>query len=292
MKKFYTSLIIEKNLGIGTIKSVHRILHPTFEMAVRDNILRQNPTSNLIKEIANKAQKPKKRHSLTTEQQSVFVDFINASPKYRRYTSLITFALGTGCRIGECLGLQWEDCDFDNSVLTIRHNLIYHKGENDEKTTFKMHPVKTPTGENRIIPMLDEVKSALLTVKAEQAESGLKSSPIDGYSHFVFTNRYGQAYTPQAINKEYRRIRKAYNKAEENAANKENRNPVLLPAFSSHSLRHTFCTRFCENETNLKVIQEIMGHADITTTMNIYNEATKDVKTDSFKNLQGKIKIG
>lgn len=61
--------------------------------------------------------------------------------------------------------------------------------------------------------------------------------------------------------------------------------------FSCHHLRHTFCTRFCENETNLKVIQEIMGHADITTTMDIYNEATKDKKMESFAGLEGKIKI-
>ena len=72
----------------------------------------------------------------------------------------------------------------------------------------------------------------------------------------------------------------------------ENREPELLPHFSAHTLRHTFCTRFCENETNLKVIQEIMGHADIATTMNIYNEATKEKKTESIVSLEGKVKIG
>ena len=60
---------------------------------------------------------------------------------------------------------------------------------------------------------------------------------------------------------------------------------------SCHNLRHTFCTRFCENEKDLKVIQEIMGHADITTTMNIYNEATKERKVASFVNLEGKIRV-
>ena len=74
-------------------------------------------------------------------------------------------------------------------------------------------------------------------------------------------------------------------------AKAEGREPELLPHFSCHHLRHTFCTRFCENETNLKVIQEIMGHADITTTMDIYNEATKDKKIESFAGLEGKIKI-
>ena len=74
-------------------------------------------------------------------------------------------------------------------------------------------------------------------------------------------------------------------------AEKEKREPQLLPPFSCHKLRHTFCTRFCENETNIKVIQDIMDHADISTTMNIYAEATESKKRESFENLQGKIKI-
>lgn len=81
------------------------------------------------------------------------------------------------------------------------------------------------------------------------------------------------------------------NKEETEAAKEERRQPELLPHFTVHNLRHTFCTRFCENETNLKVIQEIMGHADISTTMNIYNEATKEKKKESFANLEGKVKI-
>lgn len=71
----------------------------------------------------------------------------------------------------------------------------------------------------------------------------------------------------------------------------EGREPTLIRHFSAHNLRHTFCTRYCEVESNIKAIQEIMGHADIETTMNIYAEATKEVKKQSFANLEGKIKI-
>jgi site-specific recombinase XerD len=71
----------------------------------------------------------------------------------------------------------------------------------------------------------------------------------------------------------------------------ENREPFLLPSISAHILRHTFCTRLCENESNIKVIQAIMGHADITTTMNIYAEATREKKQEVMMNLEGKIII-
>ena len=61
---------------------------------------------------------------------------------------------------------------------------------------------------------------------------------------------------------------------------------VLIP-----NLRHTFCTRLCEVETNIKYIQDVMGHKKIETTMEIYNEVTKEFKQQKTQSLQGKLKI-
>ena len=121
---------------------------------------------------------------------------------------------------------------------------------------------------------------------------GFCTDVIDGYKGFIFSTSQGTLYQAAAINQALHRIQESYNKEEMEKAKKERRDPVLLPEFSCHHLRHTFCTRFCENETNIKVIQEIMGHADIETTMNIYAEATKEKKMASFAQLDGKIKIG
>ena len=74
-------------------------------------------------------------------------------------------------------------------------------------------------------------------------------------------------------------------------AKKERRKPIILPDFSCHHLRHTFCTRLCEHETNLKVIQAIMGHKNIETTMDIYAEATEEKKQESFENLAANLDI-
>jgi len=93
------------------------------------------------------------------------------------------------------------------------------------------------------------------------------------------------------INRAIKRIYEAYNEEEIQTAKKEKRQPVLIPHFSCHHLRHTFCTRFCENESNLKVIQEIMGHSDITTTMNIYAEATENKKQVAIISLESKVEI-
>ncbi len=79
------------------------------------------------------------------------------------------------------------------------------------------------------------------------------------------------------VNRAIDRIVDAYNR----------QNDILpLPHFSVHQLRHTFCTRLCENETDLKLIQEVMGHANISTTMGIYNESNMARKQASFERLE------
>ena len=114
---------------------------------------------------------------------------------------------------------------------------------------------------------------------------------IDGYTNFIFCNRFGHVHTPHAINRAIDRIRAACNEWEKARAATEHREAGVIPHFSVHNLRHTFCTRLCENETNLKIIQDIMGHRDISTTMEIYAEATKEAKAHSFANLNGKLGI-
>lgn len=98
-------------------------------------------------------------------------------------------------------------------------------------------------------------------------------------------NRYGSVQTPQSVNRTIKRIICSHNSEEVVNAKREQREPVILPDFSCHHLRHTFCTRLCEHETNLKVIQDIMGHRNIETTMDIYAEATDQKKQESFNNL-------
>lgn len=290
VKKFYMSLIYEKGFKPNSMEIVNTILHPVFTSAVRDGYIRLNPSDGVMAEIkkSHTWEKPK-RHALTERQQELFVIFTAQSHQYNHWLPLITTMLGTGCRIGEVLGLRWEDCDFEQNIISVNHTLIYRKFT-DESCHYAVTTPKTKAGE-RIIPMLADVKEALKTEYKQQLEDGFNESVIDGYSGFIFKSRYNTVLSPHGVNRVLDRIIKAYNTQEEQAAKKERRKPELLPHFSCHNLRHTFCTRFCENETNLKVIQEIMGHADITTTMDIYNEATKEKKMESFAGLEGKIKI-
>ena len=89
----------------------------------------------------------------------------------------------------------------------------------------------------------------------------------------------------------FRRIYRAYNKEETLKAMEEHREPILLPHFSCHHLRHTFCTRYCEVEPNARIVQEVMGHSNIITTMNIYAEVTESTKHESLERCQNNFMI-
>lgn len=290
IKAYYNSLITEKGFKPNSMEIIHTILHPVFTLAVRDGYVRSNPADGVMAEIkkSHAWEKPQ-RHALTLEEQAAFIGFLSRSQTYGHWLPMFTVFLGTGCRVGELIGLRWQDCDFQNGTISINHNLVYRQ-QDDGHMALRITTPKTSAG-CRTIPMLDEVRKALHTIRLEQLREGCPNCTVDGYTGFLFVNRDGAVYVPHTINRAIDRILKAYHAEETAKAKEEKREPVLIRHFSVHNLRHTFCTRFCENETNIKVIQEIMGHSDISTTMNVYAEATEAKKKESFQSLEGKIKI-
>ncbi len=291
VKAFYNALIREMGFKPNSMETIHTIIHPVFTLAVRDNYIRINPATGAMAEIkkSHNWEKPK-RHALTIQEQEAFINYMAKHKVYNHWLSLFTVLLGTGGRIGEITGLRWEDCDFKAGIISINHNMVYRKFEGDEKAAFHIITPKTSAG-IRIVPMLSDVRKALEYEYEKQKITGFNESIIEGYTGFIFQNRYGYPLSAHNVNRAIERICKEYNEEETILADKEGRKPLLIRHFSAHNLRHTFCTRFCENESNIKVIQEIMGHADIETTMNIYAEATEQKKKESFANLDGKIKI-
>ena len=108
--QFYYYLLNEVKISLGTLDTVHCLLHPTFQLAVRDEIIRNNPTDGVMKEISRESGKNRGiRHALTVEQQRAFMEYIANHPIYYHWWPMFTVLLGTGCRIGEALGLRWQD---------------------------------------------------------------------------------------------------------------------------------------------------------------------------------------
>lgn len=301
MQEFYNDLITKKGFKPNSMEVMHTVLNPIFEDAVVDNIIRTNPCPRAMKKIRTSGHWEPKRIStksaMTSSQQKAFVDYLRNHKDYARWVNIITVLLGTGLRIGECTGLTWGDCDFIQNTISVNHTLIYRKWEDGTCGYRVMHSPKTKKGV-RTIPMFAEVREALLAEREHQKQVGTANTIIDGVGNWVFTNRYGTVLSPKSVNSAIERIIRDYNREEKASAEKECRTPELIPHMTNHQLRHSFCTRLMEESSKpnsnipLKVIQDIMGHADFSTTMDIYTDVSERFKQDTMQNIQGCIYLG
>ena len=237
VKQFYISILKEDKMKANTLESIHTQLHPAFQMAVRDGLIRMNPSDGVMAEIKkSKLWEKPKRHALTVPQQKAFMDFLKEDREYEGWLPVVTVLLGTGMRIGECLGLRWEDLDFENRIISVNHNLTDRPDDNG-KCGKHIQSLKTAAG-NRTIPMIEEVFRAFLTEYEIQSCLGFCEEEIDGYSGFVFSTSRHTVYSAAAVNNAIHRAVSAYNKKETARAMKEDREALLLPGFSAHNLRH------------------------------------------------------
>ena len=206
-------------------------------------------------------------------------------PVYEHWYPVFAVMIGTGLRVGEVTGLRWCDIDMESGMIDVNHTLVYydHRTEGSKSGCyFNVNTTKTPAS-MRQVPMLGFVKEAFEQEKQKQEDLGLHCEvTIDGYTDFIFINRFGQAQHQATLNKAIRRIIRDCNDEQFLHSDEPD---VLLPHFSCHSLRHTFTTRMCEAGVNIKVIQDALGHSDISTTLNIYADVTKEMKAAEFKGL-------
>ena len=290
VKKFYLRLHNEDGLKISTIQSINSFIWQMLDVAVRDSVIRNNPADGVMKEICRRVKDDRKiKQALTVDQQARLIDYIAHDRRYSRYAVIFTVLLGTGLRVGEMLGLRWCDVDFENGIIHVTHSLSYKDTEHDGYK-YSIDEPKTKAG-IREIPMFSDVAEALQKEKKRKRNPNEEVFKIGSYSGFIFLNANGKVYTPATIYDKIQFIVDAYNKTEEASFKEEKRDPVYIPKISAHVFRHTFCTRLCELESNIKIVQDVMGHRNIRTTMNTYNHATKDAKIASFKALDGRIKL-
>lgn len=284
VRRFYNTLYEVRGLKVSTIDNLHTVLHQVFELAVQDNYLRFNPSDNALKELKLIHNSDSNRKfALTKKEQEIFLNYLKAEKQYQHWYPIFSIMLHTGLRVGEITGLRWCDVDLKNGLIDINHTLVYYN-HHKNGCYYNIHTPKTKSG-IRIVPMINSVKEAFEQEKyfQEMLEMNCKTT-IDGYTDFIFINRFGNVHNQGTLNKALKRIIRDCNS---NILENFNRNDItLLPRFSCHSLRHTFATRLCEAGVNIKVIQDVLGHADFSTTMNIYTDATKDLKQSEFQSFE------
>ena len=178
-------------MQVNTLETIHTVLHPTFQLAVRDDIIRNNPSHGVMSEIKKKpGRNHGVRHALTVEQQRAFMNYTSNSPVFNHWAPLFTVLLGTGCRIGEIIGIRWEDIDLEKRLININHSVTYYPRRAEAtKCEFAVSLPKTEAG-IRTVPMMEPVYNAFMEEYEYQKENGFST---------VTTGRYGGIYFYKSV---------------------------------------------------------------------------------------------
>lgn len=232
----------------STIQSFYAKLRPAFEMAVDDDLIRKNPFKFKLSDII--PNDTEERKPLSQLDKKRLLEFAADYPCYDE----VVILLGTGLRVSELCGLTVHDIDFANRKITISKQLLRNlHGE------YRVETPKTDSGV-RYIPMLnEEVYKAFKRVVQDRGTPKIEMM-IDGFTGFLFLNKYGKPKVARNIQYDIDILIKRYN------AN----HAIMMPDFTPHNLRHTFCTDMANKGMNLKTLQYLMGHSDASTTMNTY----------------------
>ena len=239
----------------GTLTLIRKMLTSMFNFAVDNDFIVKTPVIKSLK-IPGET---KHRDAMTIDEQKKFME----SAKTSSYYNLFMFVLQTGLRVSELMGLQWKDIDFSKRELKVERQLVYYRGVGWEYTT-----PKSKAG-YRIIPMTEECVRILKNQKEKRTIINIE------YSDNVFTTEKGKPIVNSNIEKRMKEICKKIN----------------IPPYTMHSLRHTMCTRAFEAAANPRVMQEIMGHSNLKTTMEIYTHVTQKTKEKEIKKISKVLKI-
>ena len=237
--------------GYSSIHTIRGVVRPAFQMALDDDLIRRNPFEFQLSTVV--VNDSVTREAITRKQERQFLDFIKNDKHFCRYYDGIYILFHTGLRISEFVGLTISDIDFENRRINVDHQL-----QRKRNMEYIIEETKTDAGV-RQIPMTDDVYDCFQRIIANRKKPKVEPM-IDGKIGFLYLDKNEMPMVALHWEKYFQHIREKYNSIYK----------VQMPIITPHILRHTFCTRLCERETNLKVIQSIMGHKDIQTTMDIY----------------------
>jgi integrase len=216
----------------STIDSTKNLLKRIFESALENEIVSSVPITKTMKYPGNGK----------TETRWLDVDeeklFLECAKKHKHYLNF-AFILQTGLRYGELTGLKWSDIDLKRGIIHVNRSVSYFQDYGD----IQVRPPKTQAG-YRDIPLSPIARDILKQMPKEK---------IVGYENYIF-NEDGKPIKRSAYNMQLKRICE----------------DIGIEPISIHKLRHTFATRCIEKGMNPKTLQKILGHSDISTTLNLY----------------------
>ncbi len=219
---------------------------------------------------------------LTEQQRNAFIEYMNdPDEKIDYYTRLVvTFLLGTGCRVSEALGMSWNNICFDQKIVKVRWQAVSNRAEIKE--------TKTKSGV-RSIYLMDDLAHMLQKEKLRQTEANIHISMkgmADGDSLvFVFKDR--KKWENSTLQARLLKIDKRY------AMWAERHNKPDIPHLHPHLFRHTYCYTLSEAGVDIKVLQQQAGHARVSMTLDRYVKKISDdrIIRESSKTVEGNVRL-
>ena len=265
-KKWLIDLQQKQGKSYSSIHSIRGVVRPAFKMAVEDDILIKNPFDFELKTVIYNDSVT--RESISRADERRYLKFIQEDDHFSKYYDGIYILFNTGLRISELCGLTISDIDFRNRRIDVNKQL-----QRTNRMEYIVQEPKTKSG-RRYIPMSDTLAVCFRNVISERKKPKVEMM-IDGYGGFLFLDKDGKPMVALHWEKYMQHIREKYNK----------KYKLQLPKITPHVCRHTFCSKMAGAGMNPKKLQYIMGHSDITVTMNTYTHIAYEDTVNEFLRL-------
>ena len=243
--------------GYSSIHTIRGVVRPAFQMAVDDDLLVKNPFEFQLNTVV--VNDSVTREAITRQQERDFLEFVKNDQHFCKYYDGIYILFKTGLRISEFVGLTKKNLDFENNRIIVDHQL-----QRTRDMKYIIEDTKTESGE-RMVPMTPEVTEAFQRILANRKNPKVEPM-VDGYSGFLFLDKNGRPMVALHWEKYFQHIREKYNKIYR----------IQMPKVTPHVCRHTFCSNMAKSGMNPKTLQYVMGHSDISVTLNTYTHLNYD----------------
>ena len=235
----------------STVKTVRGVLRPAFQMAVDDDCLHKNPFGfDLAGVVVNDSLT---REAISRDQMRKFLKFIRDDNCYCKYYEAVFILFHTGMRISVFCGLSISDLGMENRIIDINKQL-----QRTSTMEYIIEPTKTNAG-TRKLPMTEEVFRCFQAI-LEDREPPAVEPMVDGHVGFLYLDDQGLPLVAMHWEHRFNRMVRRYNDIFR----------VQMPNITPHVCRHTYCSNQARAGMNPKTLQYLMGHSDISVTMNVY----------------------
>ena len=271
-KLFLIKLQQEDGRGYSSVKTIRGVLRPAFQMAVDDDVLNKNPFGfQLAGVVVNDSVT---REAITKEQMNKFLKFVHDDNVYCKYYEVIYILFHTGMRISEFCGLTISDIDLANNIVNIDHQL-----QRTSDMKYILDTTKTDAG-TRKLPITQDVADCFRAILEDRKKPRYEKM-IKGHTGFLFLDKNGNPEVAMHWQHRLNHMVKRYNDIYR----------VQMPNITPHVCRHTYCSNMAKSGMNPKTLQYLMGHSDISVTMNTYTHWGLEDAADELRKMEDVEKV-